>query len=913
MPRARSFVVGFAVIAWAFGATHSSGAQPPAEAGQPVAEPKRGAESPGRGPEQGSGEDSGAAAELELARSLVELGSQARDRSALDLAEEHFRRALEIRRRLDPESLAVAECLNSLGIVEYQRGRLDAAETLYRQALELRLRLAPQSHDVMGSYNNLGIVSYRRGDEAEAEKLLAKALEIQRRLDPESLAMAAALGNLAVLATRRGELDRAEELFTEVLELRRRLAPGGLEVATALNNLGVVHLDRGNLEQAEALQRQALEIRERLDPEGGTVAHGLLNLGNILARRGDFEGAEECYRRSVAIEERLAPESLRLATALIALGDLALQRGEHPTAETIFERARAITTREGRESYEHSLVLHNLSEVALARADLDRAEALLLDALAIKERRSPEGSASLALTLRQLGELALRRNDLDRAGPWLDRALAMASELVPGSLDEAEAAAGLATVRQRAGHTEEALALRRRSITALESQSRRLGGSHDLRTRFAARHGAIYRDALALLLASGREVEAFDLLERYRARVFLTLLAERDLRPVSDHVLETLDLAGVRRVLDPGTLLLSYAVGERESVLFAVGPGAEDFAVHRLAVGEVELERQVERLRRNIETLAEERILALPLERLGALLLAPVAEAIGRAERLLVLVDGALHFLPFALLPRPAAAGGFEPLIATHPVTLAASATVFAELAGRRKPQRPNSLLALGDPSCVRRSEAQGPCLAPLPASRREVEQIALFFEGRAKILLGHQAREETLEALAPRASILHLACHGTIDLLHPLDSALVLARAEGVGEGRDDGLLRVWEIFEGWHLEAELVTLSACRSGLGAPRGGEGLMGLTRAFQFAGARSVLASLWSISDVRTAELMRRFYAALADGVTKDEALRQAQLALREAPVVVEGAGGETTLNASHPFYWAGFQLFGDWR
>jgi CHAT domain-containing protein len=121
--------------------------------------------------------------------------------------------------------------------------------------------------------------------------------------------------------------------------------------------------------------------------------------------------------------------------------------------------------------------------------------------------------------------------------------------------------------------------------------------------------------------------------------------------------------------------------------------------------------------------------------------------------------------------------------------------------------------------------------------------------------------------------------------------------------EGRDNGLLQAWEIFENVRLSAHLVTLSACDTALGKEMGGEGLLGLTRAFQFAGARSVLASLWSVADESTATLMKRFYTYLRQGKTKDEALRAAQLDLiRSAEVEL-----------SHPYHWAGFALYGDWR
>jgi CHAT domain-containing protein len=119
--------------------------------------------------------------------------------------------------------------------------------------------------------------------------------------------------------------------------------------------------------------------------------------------------------------------------------------------------------------------------------------------------------------------------------------------------------------------------------------------------------------------------------------------------------------------------------------------------------------------------------------------------------------------------------------------------------------------------------------------------------------------------------------------------------------EGQDNGLLQAWEIFENVRIDADLVTLSACESGLGKEMGGEGLIGLTRAFQYAGARSILASLWMVEDQSTAELMKRFYGYLKSGKTKDEALRLAQIDLIHSP------------NFSRPRDWAAFELIGDWK
>lgn len=135
-----------------------------------------------------------------------------------------------------------------------------------------------------------------------------------------------------------------------------------------------------------------------------------------------------------------------------------------------------------------------------------------------------------------------------------------------------------------------------------------------------------------------------------------------------------------------------------------------------------------------------------------------------------------------------------------------------------------------------------------------------------------------------------------------PLNSAVALSIPAAPDLGRDNGLLQACEIFDGLRIHADLVTLSACKTALGRDMGGEGLFGLTRAFQYAGARTVLASLWSVADRSTAKLMRRFYGHLTAGKSKDEALRAAQLELVRA-------GGPT----AHPRHWAAFELFADWR
>jgi CHAT domain-containing protein len=162
----------------------------------------------------------------------------------------------------------------------------------------------------------------------------------------------------------------------------------------------------------------------------------------------------------------------------------------------------------------------------------------------------------------------------------------------------------------------------------------------------------------------------------------------------------------------------------------------------------------------------------------------------------------------------------------------------------------------------VRAAVRRGYSLEPLPASRKEVEGIARLYGTRAVAYLGDQATEDRAKTIGKGARYLHFASHGLLDERFPLNSALALTIPERPAEGQANGLLQAWEIFEQMRIDADLVTLSACETGLGKELAGEGLVGLTRAFQYAGARTVLASLWSVGDESTAELMARFYDRL---------------------------------------------------
>jgi CHAT domain-containing protein len=381
--------------------------------------------------------------------------------------------------------------------------------------------------------------------------------------------------------------------------------------------------------------------------------------------------------------------------------------------------------------------------------------------------------------------------------------------------------------------------------------------------------------------------------------------------------------------------MLSYSIGKEKSYLFAV-TSENEFLTFALPIKEKDLREEVEKFRTMIQKgqarLKAQESLVSQGNMLYERLIQPAEEMIKKNNRLLIIPDGPLHVLPFGALVRKTG-NNWQYLIEDKSLHMVLSATVYSELIKQRQAsaakQTEKTLVAFGDPkypsevkgetedsgdSVVRSLVKRGYHLTPLPATREEVAMIAQIYRDRAEVYLGDDATEERAKAISKDIQYIHFACHGLLDEQFPLNSGIALAIPVELKEEQDNGILQAWEVFERVRIDADLLVLSACETGLGKEMGGEGLVGLTRAFQYAGARSVLASLWEVADVTTAELMKHFYEYLKAGLGKDEALRKAQMDMIHKPIKVKSQEGKTQkMDASHPFFWAAFQLVGDWR
>ena len=887
---------------------------------------------------------------------------------------ELLRRALGVWESGDPDSLAVAHCLNNLAIAASIRSDYETSERYGTRALEIRRRLLGDSLLTADVLHTLGNTAFWSDDLATAEGHYREALSIRRAREPGGIAEARTLAVLGNVYWRYGQLGEARSRVERALAIYRARGADPVYVGESLVSLGHFAHDQGDYAAAERYRLQALQILEDASPQATQIPDTLLGLGNVSWRRGDYTAAEAYFERALTRYEAIQPRGQRVSGVLMQLGQLALERGRVAAASDYLAESMAILQKLGAAGPLLASRHQALAGVARARGRYETAGDHLRQALALYTEKTDE-NLQAAEVYRDQAAIHAAQGRNGAAIRRLEQALDIAEALAPGTLHEALPAYDLAVLLESGDDLKGALAAYERAAGALDGQRSLLGGSQRARASFEQRYGHIYKDYLRLLLETGRDAAAFDLLERYRARALLALTAERRLdlghrlpgdlaerleranwhyeqaqlllaestAPSAEDVREIarlrsereelvarareqypaeaaavpprpLSLAEAAAALPPDTALVSYALLEGETALFFLPAGgkAADLAVYRLPVGRAKLGDAVRRLRLLLKSPDAGAATRTALDELSSSLfdrlLAPAAERIGTAGRLLIVPDGALHLLPFGLLRD---ADGIY-LVERLPLQTALSVTVYGLMREPQSRPAPLAIAAIGSASPGAEASSAPRARQPgftLPAARRELAMIGDVF-GDAVIHSGAAASEARLFRTAPESRILHLATHAVADPRRPLDSYLLLSPDRERTDG--SGIVHAWEIYERLSLAADLVVLSACDTGVGTVMGGDGLVSLTRAFQYAGARSVLASLWPVSDAATAELMRGFYEGLHDGMTTDEALRNAQLALakphgwQRLRHLFAGRGADW----SHPYYWAGFQLHG---
>jgi len=886
---------------------------------------------------------------------------------------------------------------NNLGGIYVRIGEFSKAVACFERTLALIRDLPDKKNGVAATLINMGLAYNNLGEKLKSLACYNEALQILRAID-DDYGEAATLSNLALLYRSLGEMQKALAHYFQALPLTRALKIQFGE-ATVLNGIGATYTNLGETEKALTYLTQALQLwkdlknpwgeaftlinlgynyerqdetlkaleyfdrgRQRLqatgDPSG--EASALINIGRLYDKLGEKQRALDSLDKALKLSQKI-DKPANIANALAAIGNVHYARQDLPQALEHYQRALALLrTIEDRSGEANAR--YGIARAQRDRGHFDAAREHIEAALKLKEAIRGEvlGQEVRAAYLADFQsyyvlyiDILMQQHDQHPDEGYDAAALHMNERARARSLLEtlAEARAGI-----RRGVDSTLLAREQELQQGLnakaEYRTKLLSGKH------SAEQAAAANKAIEDLVVQYQEVQAQI---RATSPSYAALTQPQPLR------LQEIQ----QQVVDDGTMLLEYALGEQRSFLWAVTPTTfNSFALPKRAVIDSLARRVYDLLTARNENLPNEtaeqkevrfaradHYLPETAIALSQVLFGPVAAMMSN-KRLLIVSDGALQYIPFGALPAPQSSVNsdqlsvngkslktdhwplntdYRPLIFDHEIVHLPSASVLAVLrreSGNRPPAD-KTLAVLADPvfasddSRVKRASkstvkdstllAEAPVLesallrsvremevGELPRllfSRREADGITKDVpasEGKKAVDFSANRAVATSGELS-QYRLVHFATHGLLNNKHPELSGIVLSLVDEQGQPQD-GFLRLHEIYN-LNLPADLIVLSACQTALGKEIKGEGLIGLTRGFMYAGAARVVASLWNVQDKATAELMKRFYEKMLgrEKLPPAAALRAAQIEM-----------AKTKLWRA-PYYWAGFVLQGEWR
>jgi tetratricopeptide (TPR) repeat protein/CHAT domain-containing protein len=883
----------------------------------------------------------------DYARTLNNLADLCRLQADYAHAEALYLEALAIRKKVVGErDPAYSQSINNLALLYGLQGNHAKAEPLFRQAQEICRKVLGEAHpDYATSLINLANSYQSQGDHARAETLLLQAIEIDKKAFGETHpSYAIDLSSLAAVYKSQRDYARAEKLFRRALDINKK-ALGELhpQYASDLAALASIYHSLGDYDRAEPLLREALGIRRKaLGEAHPSYAQSLNNLAELHSARGEYAQAERLLREALAARKKSLGEAhTGYAQSLNSLAFLYRSQGEDARAEPLCRQALEIYERHFNRS------VSGQSE----RQQLLLAQSLRwnLDAYVSVTATAPVGADDVYRhVLGWKGAVFLRQ--------YASRAARNRPELKP--LFE-----NLESISIRLSN----LALRvpdAKGRAAWERQISLLSEQKETIERDLGNKSAEFRQQQTLLDMTPDELKKhlpnktalIDFLEYFHStpnpqkpgnwrweRRVVAFVVRRD-QPIV-----RIELGTVKPLAD--------ATESWRRAILHDGGTSEEVSANGTANDPKP-----------------------PQQFLAETIWRPAQKHLDGVETVLVSPDGVLNRVPLAALPGKKEGSYLveDYRLAVAPVPRLIS-TIFDEADGGKSEKTAtvaaggkDSLLIVGDVtygsrpgksegalvasrSAVRGSQAGSLFFPDLEYSRSEMVTIRDTFEVRfpdAKVrtLRRERATEEAFRQEAPQCRWLHLATHGFfappelasalaaqkvqkdkenntqfgrqgISGFNPgLLSGLALSGANVRAEAdEDDGILTAVEV-AGLNLEhVDLVVLSACETGLGEVAGGEGVLGLQRAFQLSGAKTAVTSLWKIPDRATSQLMQRFYENLWDRkMSKVDALRDAQIGMlkegRQRGLDIEEPASKKPISSRlPPKYWAAFVLSGDWR
>ena len=908
----------------------------------------------------------------QVATTLTNLGVMYQTKGEYEPAEALLKKALAIREKsVDPaKEIYVIQSLKSLASLYETKGEYDRAGSLLQQVVtRLEKLLGADNPIISASLNDLALHYKTQGDYIKAEQLYQRAIAILEKAGgQDNPALANPLDNLANLYQAKGDSERAETLYKRSLAIKEKsLRPEDAELATTLSNLGLLYVDQRKYERAEPLLQRALAIKERaLGPAHPDVATLLNNLSAMYYDKGEYEKAESLGQRVLTIKENaLGPEHPDVAIAVNNLAALKEKKGDYKSAEALYLRALAIYEKKlGPKHPETTNMVLNLGLLSAARGNMSQAISYLTRGTEISEY-----NAALILTT---GSEEQKRRYMTTLSGETNYIVSLHLRSAPNDLIATRLA--LTTILRRKGRaldamTEQLAALRRRS----DPQDRAL-----LEQLEAA------RSKLATLVLNGAGRQTSETEQRV-AIAKLEAEAQRLEAAVSERSAEfraqsqPVTIESVQAATPAGAVLIeivSYLPFNTQAKNRSERYGAARYAAYVLSKeGQPKWVELGDAAAINSDVAALRKVLISPrstnAKQVGQTLygkvMRPILQLVGDTHRLFLSPDGDLNLIPFGALVDEQD----QYLVENYSITYLTSGRDLLRLQVHTKSKQGPVIFAnplfnqAGDTSKQtasvvetsdrgrRSGDLRNARFRALPGTAGEATALANVLSG-VKVWTGAQATESALKQVSG-PSILHIATHGFflpdqtqasadpaggrglgLSASSPqtetrvgenplLRSGLALAgvNQHQSGEG-EDGVLTALEAagLDLWG--TKLVVLSACETGLGEVKNGEGVYGLRRALVLAGSESQVMSLWQVSDAATRDLMAAYYQRLQAGEGRTEALKQVQLGMIKSaaqstisgPRVGTGVdkGQKPRLeDRSHPFYWASFIQSGDWR
>ena len=848
---------------------------------------------------------------------LNNIGKVYNDLGEKQKALEYYSQSLPLSRATGDRS-GEATTLNNIGSVYDDLGEKQKALEYYSQSLTLSRAVGDRSE--ARTLNNIGTVYSALGEQQKALEYYSQSLTLSRAVGDRS-GEAVTLNNIGKVYSALGEKQKALEYYSQSLTLYRAVGDRSGE-ATTLGNIGNVYSELGEQQKALEYYSQSLPLfRATGDRNGEATTLG--NIGSVYSELGEKQKALEYYSQSLPLSRATGDRSGEAYT-LNNIGIVYSELGEKQKALEYYSQSlplrRAVGNRAG-----EALTLYSMASVKRHQNNLPEALKNLEDSIKIIENlrtkiASPELRSSYFATVQNYYEfyidLLMQLHKTNPKSGYDTKALEASERSRARSLLELLQESN-ANIRQ--GISPDLLQQEKsvqQQLDGIEKQRiQELSRSNPNQTKIAE----IDKQRLALL-------------EQYQQ--IQTLVRTASPRYAALTQPQPLTLPEIQKqILDDNTILLQYSLGEDRSYLWVVtSTGLTSYELPKRA----DIETAARAFRTAITSKNDKYIpqkVAEASANLGQLILQPAAAQLGN-KRLLIVPDGVLHYTPFPALTISQTAGQNTnvPLIVEHEIITLPSASTLAILRqnyGDRKP--PSQTLAiLADPVFSPTDERVKGQLTPATTEQLESNNLGLNRSLRAsdrgsppERLPFTRQEAQTISSLFPSASsrqifdfdasrttatdgnlvnyqIIHLATHGLANNKNPELSGIVMSMVDDKGN-LVNGFLRLTDIFN-LKLAANLVVLSACQSGMGPNIKGEGMVGLTRGFMYAGAQRVAVSLWNVDDEGTSVLMQKFYQKmLQQKLAPAAALRAAQMEMMQQE------------KWQSPYYWAAFTLQGEWK